>query len=93
MACGRSGRSWQLKAATPARRTCSITCSAAFWPPSRSATRSTYEHERQLGIHRVDNPHYLDVSGQVIELARLDPASFDPRLAMPGWSGCGTAGR
>ncbi len=43
-----------------------------------------YQHERQLGIHRVDNPHYLDVSGQVIELARLDPAHFDPRLAMPG---------
>lgn len=43
-----------------------------------------YQHERNLGIHRVDNPHYLDVSGQVIELARLDPAYFDPRLAMPG---------
>ncbi len=43
-----------------------------------------YQHERQLGIHRVDNPHYLDVSGQVIELAKLDPSHFDARLAMPG---------
>jgi hypothetical protein len=43
-----------------------------------------FEHERRLGIHRVDNPHYLDVSGQVIELARLDPACFDPRLHMTG---------
>jgi hypothetical protein len=43
-----------------------------------------FENERRLGIHRVDNPHYLDVSGQVIELAKLDPACFDPRLHMPG---------
>jgi hypothetical protein len=43
-----------------------------------------FENERRLGIHRVDNPHYLDVSGQVIELARLDPACFDSRLHMPG---------
>ncbi len=43
-----------------------------------------YGHERTLGIHRVDNPHYLDVSGQVIELAKLDPACFDPRLQMAG---------
>ncbi len=43
-----------------------------------------FQQERSLGIHRVDNPHYLDVSGQVIELARLDPACFDPRLHMAG---------
>ncbi|HRI56123.1 MAG: hypothetical protein IAE85_13440 [Anaerolinea sp.] len=43
-----------------------------------------HQHEHRLGIHRVDQPHYLDVSGQVIELAKLDPACFDPRLAMPG---------
>jgi hypothetical protein len=42
------------------------------------------EHERGLGIHRVDSPHYLDVSSQVIELAQLDPALFDPRLQFPG---------
>ncbi len=42
------------------------------------------DHERRLGVYRVDNPHYLDVSGQVIELGKLDPACFDPRLHMPG---------
>ncbi len=47
-------------------------------------TQDYFEHERQHGIYRVDNPHYLDVSGQVIELAKLDPVHFDPRLAMPG---------
>lgn len=41
-------------------------------------------HEAALGIHRIDNPHYLDVGAQVIELGRLDPALFDPRLRMPG---------
>ncbi len=42
-----------------------------------------FEHERLLGIHRVDNPHYLDVSGQVIKISQLNPALFDQRLQMP----------
>jgi hypothetical protein len=42
-----------------------------------------FELERLLGIHRVDNPHYLDVSGQVISIAQLDPSRFDPRLQLP----------
>jgi len=47
-------------------------------------TPAYFEYERNLGIHRIDNPHYLDVSAQVIELASLDPTRFDPRLHLPG---------
>lgn len=43
-----------------------------------------FDLERSLGIHRVDNPHYLDVSSQVIDLAQLKPSRMDPRLHMPG---------
>lgn len=42
------------------------------------------QHERSLGVHRIENPHYLDVGAQIIELHRLDPAYFDVRLQMPG---------
>ncbi len=40
--------------------------------------------EAEVGIHRFDEPHALDISAQVIELRALDPARFDPRLQMPG---------
>lgn len=41
-----------------------------------------YEYLR--GIHRIENPRYLDVGAQVIELSQLNPDDFDPRLQMPG---------
>ncbi|MEA3337448.1 MAG: hypothetical protein U9R25_16230 [Chloroflexota bacterium] len=40
--------------------------------------------ESEIGVRRVDNPHYLDVGAQIIELGRLDPQTLDPRLQMPG---------
>lgn len=42
------------------------------------------EAEAGLGIHRVPSRFYVDVDAQLIELARLDPASLDPRLRVPG---------
>jgi hypothetical protein len=39
--------------------------------------------ERERGILRVKNPLYLDVDVQVIELNKLLPERFDPRLEMP----------
>lgn len=42
------------------------------------------QHESQLGINRVDNPHYLDVGAQIIELGKLDPDLFDPRIRVSG---------
>ena len=56
----------------------------SFLASQATLTQEYFDHERKLGIHRVDNPHYLDVSGQVIELGRLDPALFDPRVQMAG---------
>jgi hypothetical protein len=46
--------------------------------------RDWLRHEEALGIHRIDNPHYLDVGAQIIELGRLAPTNFDPRLHVPG---------
>lgn len=42
------------------------------------AGQQTYEQAR--GIQRVASEHSFDVDAQVIELSRLDPATFDPRL-------------
>jgi hypothetical protein len=36
--------------------------------------------EEEVGIHRVSEPHCLDVEAQVIDVSRLDAARFDPRL-------------
>ena len=39
---------------------------------------------RECGIFHVENPLYLDVAAQVIELKSLCPGSFDPRLDVEG---------
>ncbi len=36
------------------------------------------------GISSIHSPGHIDVSAQVIELAKLQPERFDPRLDMPG---------
>jgi hypothetical protein len=41
-------------------------------------------HETLLGIHNVRRPLNLDVGVQVVEVAKLNPAHFDPRLQLPG---------
>jgi hypothetical protein len=38
------------------------------------------EMETQVGIRRLTEPHCLDVEVQMIELNKLDPERFDPRL-------------
>jgi hypothetical protein len=50
----------------------------------RDRQRQWLDHEADAGIHRIDNPHYLDVGAQIIELCKLNPEDFDPRLDMPG---------
>lgn len=42
------------------------------------------QHEIKLGIHNIRRPQNLDVGVQIIELAKLDPAYFDPRLDLSG---------
>lgn len=38
--------------------------------------------ETQSGIQHIENPLYLDVAAQIIELNKLDPGRFDTRLRM-----------
>ncbi len=49
----------------------------AAWDGSRARMRDL---EKEAGIRRLSEPHCLDVEAQVFDMARLDPARFDPRL-------------
>ena len=42
------------------------------------------KHFDGLGIHTVETPPYLDIAAQVIEINRLNPELFDPRIQLPG---------
>jgi len=41
-------------------------------------------HLEALGLRQVKNPLYFDVGAQIVEICRLKPEWFDPRLQMPG---------
>lgn len=49
-------------------------------PEGQSLERGQDRYERNHGIVRVPSRRYFDVETQVIELAKLDPLHFDPRL-------------
>lgn len=51
---------------------------------SGEAATTQRSWELQAGIQQIENPLYLDVGAQVIELNRLIPERFDPRLQMAG---------
>lgn len=42
--------------------------------------------EQEAGIVRIPSREYFDVEAQLIDLARLDPQKFDPRLHQKDWS-------
>jgi hypothetical protein len=42
------------------------------------------DYHRQMGCFHVENPQYLDVAAQVIELKSLNPEKFDPRVRADG---------
>jgi len=44
-----------------------------------------HSFHRECGIFHVENPLYLDVAAQVIELKSLCPEGFDPRLDVEGF--------
>lgn len=46
--------------------------------PGAAEERQAWNLER--GLHHITNPLYLDVDAQIIELNKLDPSAFDPRL-------------
>jgi hypothetical protein len=73
---GRSRSSWENLLYFAARH--------YFAEPGREGERRRRnDEERERGIYHVEGRGALDVGIQVIDLARLDPESFDPRL-------CGT---
>ncbi len=41
-------------------------------------------HQRDCGLLHVENPLYLDVAAQVVELRALVPERFDPRISLSG---------
>lgn len=56
-----------------------------FAGPNRDRDRALRaDEERAVGIHHLDPGGSIDVGIQVIELAKLDPALFDPRLTADG---------
>jgi hypothetical protein len=46
--------------------------------------RAVREHEERAGLSHLSTPGHVDVDAQVIALSKLDPASLDPRLRVPG---------
>lgn len=50
--------------------------------PRRAQEREIWNRER--GILHIPNPLYLDVAAQIVELNKLDPDDFDPRLKALG---------
>ena len=52
-----------------------------FANPGKEEERRQRSHEeRAVGIHHIDANGPIDVGIQVIEMAKLDPSQFDPRL-------------
>ncbi|MGH2615393.1 MAG: DUF6909 family protein [Thermomicrobiales bacterium] len=52
-----------------------------FSSPGRAdERRQRSQEERSIGIHHIDASGALDVGIQIIELAKLNPSQFDPRL-------------
>lgn len=57
---------------------------ARSWFSGRENDRAERTTEEQaIGIHHLDPAGAVDVGIQIIELAKLDPAHFDPRLSDP----------
>jgi len=50
-------------------------------PQGQSLEKSMREHELALGIQRVPSLHSFDVEAQIIDLARIEPTTMDPRLS------------
>lgn len=56
-----------------------------FAQPANAADRERRsEEELEVGIHHIEPETAVDVGVQIIDLARLDPARFDPRLCNNG---------
>ena len=57
----------------------------AYRKQDAAAQRAWAHADAAAGIHRFDEPHSLDISAQVIELCRIDPAGSIRGWPCPGW--------
>jgi len=53
-------------------------------PDAREKRREVLEYDAAGGIVTLESPGRIDVSAQVIEIRKLDPARIDPRVRFPG---------
>ena len=53
-------------------------------PNGREVARNRIKEEEARGIYYIPSAEAMPIDAQVIELARLDPAEFDPRLNIEG---------
>ncbi len=42
-------------------------------------------HEEAVGIHRIPSAHAFDIEVQIVDLKKLNPQAFDPRICVPGF--------
>lgn len=54
-------------------------------PEGKRLVAEQFTHEQAVGITRVPSEHSFDVEAQIIEVDRLNPEWFDPRLAQQDW--------
>ncbi|MFZ5915579.1 MAG: DUF6909 family protein [Chloroflexota bacterium] len=53
-------------------------------PQGQAHRQAIRLHLQASGLLQVNNPLYFDVGAQIIELSRLKPEWFDPRIQLPG---------
>ena len=46
------------------------------------AQKELVQEERRIGIHRIPTRHGFEIETQVIEIGKLNPQWFDPRLGL-----------
>jgi hypothetical protein len=51
---------------------------------SGARMRQVRAFEQRVGLSHLSTPGHVDVDAQIVELSRLDAASLDPRLRVPG---------
>jgi hypothetical protein len=56
----------------------------AYHRATPGAAEAWRKAQHDAGIYRFDDPRSHDISAQIIDLKKLDPARLDPRVQMPG---------
>ena len=56
-------------------------------PKGATLLKAQEDYEKLYGIHRFPSEHAFDVEAQIIDLAKLNPDTIDPRLSPKGFAG------